>query len=115
MARQTTDHAAPPVLGGLVAYVNVEGASKAAEFYEKAFGAKTVYSVPPDEKGRTMHVHAHVNGSSLMISDFYPEHGFGGSSRRRPSPCNSSSRRTRSTPGGSGRWMPAARSRCRWM
>ncbi|WP_026869281.1 VOC family protein [Inquilinus limosus] len=74
---QTTDHAAPPVLGGLVAYVNVEGALKAAEFYEKAFGAKTVYSVPPDEKGRTMHVHAHVNGSSLMISDFYPEHGFG--------------------------------------
>jgi len=73
---ETTDHAAPPVLGGLVAYVNVEGALKAAEFYEKAFGAKTVFSAPPDDKGRTMHVHAHVNGSSLMISDFYPEHGF---------------------------------------
>lgn len=70
-----TDHAAPQVLGGLVAYLNVDGALKAAEFYAKAFGATTAHSVPPDEKGRTMHAHLYVNGSSLMLSDFYPEHG----------------------------------------
>ena len=64
-----------PVLGGLIAYLQVDGAMKVAEFYEKAFGAKTVFAYPPDEKGRTMHVHLHINGTSLMLSDAYPEHG----------------------------------------
>ena len=64
-----------PVLGGLVAYLQVDGAHRAAEFYGKAFGAKTVFAYPPDEKGRTMHVHLHVNGSSLMLLDAFPEHG----------------------------------------
>ncbi|MBN9073694.1 MAG: glyoxalase/bleomycin resistance/extradiol dioxygenase family protein [Rhizobiales bacterium] len=62
-------------LGGLCAYISVDGAQKAGQFYEKAFGAKTVFSFPPDEQGRTMHIHQHVNGSSLMIGDFYPDHG----------------------------------------
>ena len=65
----------PKTLGGLVAYVQVDGALKASEFYQKAFGGEQVYAVPPDEKGRTMHVHLYVNGSSLMINDAYPEHG----------------------------------------
>jgi uncharacterized glyoxalase superfamily protein PhnB len=63
------------VLGGMTPYITVDGALKAAEFYEKAFGAKTVFTFPPDEQGRTMHVHLHVNGSTLMLSDGYPEHG----------------------------------------
>lgn len=71
-----TQAAAAPVLGGLVAYLNVDGAIKASEFYQKAFGAVEVARVPPDEKGRTMHIHLHINGSSLMLSDFYPEHGY---------------------------------------
>lgn len=61
--------------GGLVAYLMVDGASKAAAFYEKAFGAKEVFRYPEDEQGRTMHIHLHVNGSSLMLSDPFPEHG----------------------------------------
>jgi len=65
----------PKVLGGLTPYLGIEGATKAAEFYEKAFGAEQVFAVPPDEKGRTMHIHLYVNGSSLMLGDFYPEHG----------------------------------------
>ena len=64
-----------PVLGGLIAYLQVDGALKAAEFFGKAFGAETVYAYPPDEHGRTMHVHLHINGSSLMLSDAYPDHG----------------------------------------
>lgn len=67
--------AMPKPLGGLTPYLQLDGALKAAEFYQKAFGAKQVFAVPPDEQGRTMHVHLYVNGSSLMISDFYPEHG----------------------------------------
>jgi PhnB protein len=65
----------PQTKGGLVAYVTVDGATKAASFYEKAFAAETVTVVPPDDRGRTMHVHQYINGSSLMLSDAYPEHG----------------------------------------
>lgn len=65
----------PETKGGVVAYLSVAGAAKAAEFYAKAFGAEQVFAYPPDEKGRTMHVHLYINGSSVMLSDFYPEHG----------------------------------------
>jgi PhnB protein len=53
----------------------VDGAAKAAEFYKRAFGAEEVRRHPPDDKGRTMHIHLYVNGGSLMLSDSYPEHG----------------------------------------
>ena len=60
---------------GAVPYLTVEGASRASEFYQRAFGAEEVYRHPVDEQGRTMHVHLYVNGGSLMLSDAYPEHG----------------------------------------
>ncbi len=31
--------------------------------------------MPPDRKGRTMRSHFYINGSSVMISNFYPEYG----------------------------------------
>ncbi len=65
----------PPVKNGLLPYLTVDGAVKAAEFYKKAFGAEEAYLVPVDESGRTMHVHLYINGSSLMLSDAYPEYG----------------------------------------
>jgi uncharacterized glyoxalase superfamily protein PhnB len=65
----------PPTLGGLIAYLTVDGTRRAADFYTRAFGAEEAYCVPPDEKGRTMHLHLYINGSSLMLSDGYPEHG----------------------------------------
>lgn len=61
--------------GGVVAYLSIEGALKAAEFYRRAFAAEDVFHYPPDDKGRTMHVHIHINGSSVMIGDFYEEYG----------------------------------------
>jgi PhnB protein len=64
-----------PVKGGAVAYLTVDGAMKAGEFYKQAFGAEIATSYPPDEKGRTMHVHLYINGGSVMLSDAYPEHG----------------------------------------
>jgi len=67
--------AQPQVRGGLVAYVLVDGASKASEFYQRAFAATEIARQPVDEKGRTMHVHLYVNGSSLMLCDPYPEYG----------------------------------------
>ncbi len=61
--------------GGVVAYLALEGAQKAADFYKKAFAATEVFVQPPDDKGRTMHVHLHINGTSVMLSDPFPEHG----------------------------------------
>ncbi len=78
MTQSSTEHPAaalPAVKGGVVAYLQVDGAIKAAEFYRRAFGAETATILPPDEKGRTMHAHLYINGSSLMLNDPFPEHG----------------------------------------
>lgn len=63
------------VKGGVVPYLSVNDASAAADFYVRAFGAEVAFRYPPDEKGRTMHIHLYVNGGSLMLSDPFPEHG----------------------------------------
>jgi len=65
----------PKVKGSPAPYLMVDGAIKAAEFYKRAFGAEQVACVPPDDKGRTMHVHLQINGSSVMLCDGYPESG----------------------------------------
>ncbi|HEX7967821.1 MAG TPA: VOC family protein [Stellaceae bacterium] len=73
---KTQPKANPAVKGGVVAYLQVDGAMKAAEFYKRAFGAELAAAQPADDKGRTMHVHLYINGSSVMLSDAYPEHGY---------------------------------------
>ncbi len=65
----------PQVKGGVVPYLTVDGAAKAAEFYKRAFAAEIAIIHPPDEKGRTMHAHVYINGGSVMMSDAYPEQG----------------------------------------
>ncbi|HEY7900430.1 MAG TPA: VOC family protein [Caulobacteraceae bacterium] len=75
-----TLHSAPAQAkpkGGVNAYLAVDGAVKAAEFYRRAFGAELAAINPVDDKGRTMHIHLYVNGSSVMLGDYYPEHGHG--------------------------------------
>ncbi|MEP9351352.1 glyoxalase/bleomycin resistance/extradiol dioxygenase family protein [Xanthobacter sp. KR7-225] len=66
---------AAPVKGGVVPYLQIDGAVAAAELYGRALDAQTVALIPPDDKGRTMHVHLYINGSSVMMSDPYPECG----------------------------------------
>lgn len=61
---------------GVAPYLNVGGAVKASEFYQKAFGAEEVGRVPVDDQGRTMHIHLYINGGSVMLGDPYPEHGY---------------------------------------
>jgi len=61
--------------GGVISYLMVPGATKAAALYEKAFGAKEVARHPVDEQGRTMYLHLYINNGSLMMSDPYPEYG----------------------------------------
>jgi uncharacterized glyoxalase superfamily protein PhnB len=74
-AGPTEQQTNPPTLGGVVPYLSVDGASRAAEFYKQAFGAEEVARHPVDDEERTMHIHLHINGGSLMLSDPYPEHG----------------------------------------
>lgn len=64
-----------PVKGGAVAYLQLDGAMRAVEFYQRAFGAELANAHAPDRAGRTMHAHLYINGSSVMLSDPYPEHG----------------------------------------
>ena len=63
------------VKSGIAPYLSVSDASKAAEFYVKAFGAKEAFRYPPDDKGRYLHIHLYVNGGSLMLADPFPDHG----------------------------------------
>lgn len=64
-----------PVKGGVVPYLTLDGAVAAARFYEHALGAQIMSMVEPDAEGRTMHIHLYLNGSSIMLSDAYPDHG----------------------------------------
>ncbi len=64
-----------PVKGSVVPYLMLDGVAKALEFYKAAFGAEVAAFNPPDDKGRTMHAHIYLAGSSIMFSDPYPEHG----------------------------------------
>jgi uncharacterized glyoxalase superfamily protein PhnB len=72
---EATPAANPHVKGGVAPYLTVDGAMKAAEFYQRAFGAELAAAHPVDDKGRTMHVHLYINGGSVMLTDAYPEHG----------------------------------------
>jgi len=65
----------PAVKGSVIPNLRVDGAAKAADFYQRAFGAEVAVLQPVDDKGRTMHVHLYINGSSVMLSDPFPEHG----------------------------------------
>lgn len=65
-----------PVKGGVVDYLQIDGAMRATEFYRRAFGAGLAVAYPPDDSGRTMHAHLYINGSSVMLSDPFPEHGW---------------------------------------
>jgi uncharacterized glyoxalase superfamily protein PhnB len=65
-----------PLMGGVIPYLNVDGVSKASEFYQKAFAAKELARMPAQDGKRVMHCHLEINGGSLMMSDPFPEHGF---------------------------------------
>jgi PhnB protein len=64
-----------PQKGGVAPYLTLDGARKAADFYVKAFGAEIATIMPPDPKGRYIHIHLYINGSSVMLSDAFEDHG----------------------------------------
>lgn len=69
---------APPrsVTAGVVPYLNIDGASEASAFYQKAFAARELARMYGEDGKRLMHCHLEINGGSLMIADNFPEMGF---------------------------------------
>ena len=61
---------------GVIPYLNVIGASDAAEFYKKAFAAEEIDRKPADDGKRLMHCHLKIHDGSLMLSDVFPEWGY---------------------------------------
>lgn len=63
--------------GGVVPHLNVEGASAAAAFYQRAFGAQELSRIPAPDGERLMYCHLRINDGSLLLSDCFPEAGYG--------------------------------------
>ena len=61
----------------LFAYLCVENAAKAIEFYTKAFGAREKLRLT-EPSGRIGHAELEFGGTTLMLSDEYPKYGING-------------------------------------
>ena len=59
----------------LQAYLTIDGAAAAIEFYKAAFGAEEVRRVPADDGKRLMHAEIRVFGQSVLMSDAFSEYG----------------------------------------
>ncbi len=59
---------------GIVPHLVVEGASKAIDFYKKAFGAEEVMRMPHDDGKRLMHAQIKIGPSAVFLCDDFPEY-----------------------------------------
>lgn len=73
--------------GGMAPYLTIRGGrgAEAIEFYKRAFGAEEVARMPAENSDKLMHAHLKINGSSLMLSDDFPEY-MGG--KEAPAPAS---------------------------
>lgn len=58
----------------LTPYICCQDAPRAIEFYEAAFGARETMRLA-EPSGKIGHAELDIGGSTLMISDEYPDHG----------------------------------------
>jgi len=61
----------------LFAYLRVHNAAEAIGFYSRAFGATEKFRLA-EPSGRVGHAELEICGSTLMLSDEYPENGING-------------------------------------
>jgi uncharacterized glyoxalase superfamily protein PhnB len=59
----------------LFAYITVKDAAAAIAFYKKAFGAKEKFRLT-EPSGRIGHAEIDFNGTTLMLSDEFPDYGI---------------------------------------
>lgn len=58
-------------------YLIIDGAARAIEFYQRAFGAVETVRMA-DGKGRIAHAELRIGDSMLMLADEHPEMGYRG-------------------------------------
>ncbi len=61
----------------LFAYVRVKDAARAIDFYKRAFGAREKFRLA-EPSGRIGHAELDFGGTTVMLSDEYPEYGIAG-------------------------------------
>jgi PhnB protein len=61
----------------VTAYLIVDGAAAAIEFYKSVFQAKEVFRLPSPD-GRVGHAEIIIGDTHVMIADVFPEHGAKG-------------------------------------
>lgn len=59
----------------LGAYLTVDGAAAAIEFYKAAFGAEEVMRMPSDDGKKLMHADLTIFGQQVLLADEFPEFG----------------------------------------
>jgi PhnB protein len=57
-------------------YLCIREAAKAIDFYVNAFGARETFKRITDSSGRIGHAEVQIGGSTIMLADEHPEHGF---------------------------------------
>ena len=67
----------PDGYGTVTPYIIVKGASRALDFYKKAFGAEEVFRMDGPE-GSVMHAEIQIGDSRVMLADEYPDMGYVG-------------------------------------
>jgi PhnB protein len=68
------------IMQGVIPYLSLAGqAGAAADFYEKAFGAKDIGRMPFPDKPGFMHLQVEINGGALMLTDHVGEGSPAGS------------------------------------
>ena len=61
----------------LFAYIRIQDAGKAIDFYQRAFGAREKFRLT-EPGGRIGHAELDFGGTTLMLSDEFPEYGIRG-------------------------------------
>jgi uncharacterized glyoxalase superfamily protein PhnB len=59
----------------VIPYLHIQGAARAIEFYQQAFGATEVLRLSEPD-GRIGHAEILIGGARIMLADEYPEHGI---------------------------------------
>ncbi len=63
------------MIHAMVAYLRVSSSEQALAFYAKAFGATEKFRLT-EPSGRVGHMEIDFNGTTLMVSDEFPEYGM---------------------------------------
>lgn len=69
---QQMSASAPVKIEQVYTYIRVSNTASAIEFYQKAFGAKELFRLA-EPSGRIGHAEIDIGGTTIMLSDEYPE------------------------------------------